>query len=236
MCSYLDISSLMLLLSCSFWKKCGLWETLVCLWSFVLSSSKLQKLSTFSALKCNIIKRERWSISLFMTFTQKLRIGTNKTNSWKKIKWIFTCFETSAFVYLSCLIGNLFIILLFQILIKYFLLCISHWDLSIDFWIIENWCHMKKLCLFEILWNNENSHVLMWHGNMILMWKINRQMIWHVDNEFMIRIHCWQIVHWVKYKAAKLFFSYRMCVGSVAKILNKQLGTHNYVFLLWTNN
>ena len=108
-----------------FWNKCGLWETLfVCVYLFIFWN--LQKISTFSEMKCNIIKRERWLISLFMTFTHKKTDNWyNKTNSRKKIKWIFTYFGTSASSYMLCVFNNLFILFFLNFDYSFLILYIS---------------------------------------------------------------------------------------------------------------
>ena len=151
MCLCLDISSLMLLLSCYFLKKCGLWETMLFLWSFVYLLKTCKNLVLF--LQWNVrLSKERGDQSLFLWHLQKnLRISTNKTNSRNKIKWIFTCFETSALVYLSCLAGNFFIHMLFKILMNTLSSHKFRRDISNDVWIGSNGRRMRKLLLFEVL-------------------------------------------------------------------------------------
>ena len=86
-----------------------------------LSSSNVQKLSTFSAIKCKFIIIGRWSISLFMTFTKRnWELVLMKQILERKTKRIFTCLETSASFYLLCLFNNFFILELFQTIFKAF--------------------------------------------------------------------------------------------------------------------
>ena len=118
---------------------------------FCLASSNLQKFSTFSAIKCKFIIIERWSISLFMTFTKRnWELVLMKQILERKTKRIFTCLETSASFYLFCFVRNFFNLELFQTILKAISFCRSLQDLSNDAWIVEIWCRMRKLCLFEI--------------------------------------------------------------------------------------
>ena len=76
-----------------------------------LSSENLQKLSTFSAMKCKFIIIERWSIFLFMTFTKRnWELVLMKQIHERKPETIYTCVETSASFYLLYVVRNFFIL------------------------------------------------------------------------------------------------------------------------------